>query len=401
MADSTYYYLYLPATFIYNDLGGLNFYDSLIHKYSINSCQPTYEVYPQKSTGYKVNKYAVGVSIFELPFFALAHTYCLISKEYPSDGYSTPYRVSIVFAYLFWVLFGMFALRAFLLKYFNDNITAITLLLLLFGTNLYFYTVFFIGMSHPISFSLFCFLLYFTNRAYSRYKSIYVVIIGLILGLILIVRPTNIIVAIIPIFWPYRSFNEKVDIFKKKSRAIAIALICFCATAFIQFSYLKYTSGNWFHFSYQEEYFNFKSPMIYDGLFSYRKGWFIYTPLALISIWGLILMMVKKDFRYNIYFLYIIINIYIVFSWHAWSYGGGFGCRPLVESMAIMSIPIAYFINKVMLYKKRILNIIIIFFFSFFVILNLFQSYQLMYNVLSWDGITEIEYWNSFGKLPK
>lgn len=400
--DTAYYYLYLPAKFIYNDLGKLAFYPTIINKYSISGRNHAYELYPQAETGRLLNKYAVGVSICEFPLFLIAHWYSSVTGNYDADGYSTPYRISIVFSVLLWVMTGLYFLMKFLSLYFNDTITAVTLILILFGTNLYFYTVMTIGMSHPFSFALFCILLYLTNRAYVTGHSRFIVLTGLVLGLITILRPTNLLVALIPILWPYspnEDYPNKVTFLRQKAPALALGLALFFSVVLIQFSYIKYMSGSWLHFSYEEEGFNFLSPQIINGLFSYRKGWFIYTPLALAAVIGLIPL--AKIYRKLALLIsvYLGLTVYLVFSWHAWSYGGSFGCRPMIESLAILALPLGALLQEAFRRFGKPAKIGISALISACVVLNVFQSYQIMYSIIPWDNNNKAYYWRTFGKL--
>ena len=400
--DCANYYLYLPAAIIYHDLGDLAFYPAVVEKYSINNGAHDFNLYPQP-TGHKVNKYAIGTSVFELPFFLIAHGYCLIAndKDYPPDGYSTPYLVMVLVSILFWVVAGLYVLRKFLLVYFSETTTALTLLLVMFATNLYFYTVFNIGMSHPFSFSLFCFLLFHTERMYATGRTRHILYTGIILGMVLITRPTNILVAIIPLLWPYgqsRTFRERLQFFTQRKWALIAGAALFFLVCLIQFGYFKYTAGKWIHFSYQDEYFNFPRSEVIKGLFSYRKGWYVYTPIAFIATLGLLPLFRQHRALSLLVLAFIAIDVYVVFSWCIWSYGGSFGARSMIEAMAIMAIPLAACIQWLFTHKLPI-RIIAIAAFVFCIALNAFQSYQLVNNYTVWDNTTKAFYWRSFGTL--
>ena len=43
--------------------------------------------------------------------------------------------------------------------------------------------------------------------------------------------------------------------------------------------YWKHIMGTFFFYSYDQEGFFFGNSHVLDGLLSYRKGWFIYTPI--------------------------------------------------------------------------------------------------------------------------
>jgi len=400
--DPSGYYLYLPAVFIYNDIGKLDFYDGITEKYFLNNGNKSYGLY-REPTGLKLNKYSTGTCILEMPFFLIGHFCCINfpGEKNPPDGYSEPYRQAVIFSGVFWVLAGLFVLRRFLLKYFSEAATAITLLLLAFGTNLYFYTVFVAGMSHPYSFALFCFLLSTTDDWYRNERKINVILMGMILGLIVITRPTNILIAILPLCWKYKDgrLSGKLLFYKRQLPTIILAALVFFLVLMIQFSYWKYVTGDWIHFSYEEEGFNFLDPQIWNGLFSYRKGWFLYTPVAFIGVAGLILLAKKQARLAVIIAIYLAINIYVVFSWCNWPYGGSFGCRALIESIAVVAIPLTMLTDWVFAKKKIALNIILLTVFAFFITLNAFQSYQLINNITAWDGTNRAFYWTTFGKL--
>jgi len=400
--DKSGYYLYLPAAFIYNDVGNLSFSTYVVNKYDLNNKNPWYGIHDVPETGHKLNKYPSGVAVMQMPFFLFVHAFELITHQYDADGYSEPYMNAVVISTLVWVLLGLFVLRKVLMEYFSDTTVAITLLLIAFATNLYNYSIFDCGMSHPYSFALFCFLLYGTDKWYKTGKAKFAFVIAFVLGLITIVRPTNIIVGMIPLLWPYiRNENSvnRIGFFKKHLRAIGLSSLAFIAVLFIQLSYWKYVSGHWITYSYEGEYFDFLSPSIWKGLFSYRKGWFIYTPLAFLGILGIIPLWRANKQLGKVMLLYFAVNIYVVFSWSQWPYGGSFGCRALIETFPVLAFAIAALVEKIvsakyMLVKYAALQICI-----FIVILNLFQTYQFNHvGVIPYDRNNRAYYWKSFFK---
>jgi hypothetical protein len=399
-SDASGYYLYLPAVFIYHDLGNLGFYHEMNKKYSMTGTSDNYGIFDQ-ATGRKTNKYAIGTALFELPFFLIAHAFCCNSGNYPPDGYSQPYQIAGLFSYIFWVSFGLFILGNFLKKQYGDTISAITIICIAFGTNLYYYTVFEPGMSHPFGFVAVSGLIYFTDALYRQPKSRYFYMSGFFLGLITITRPVNIVAVIIPVLWQVynkQSFGERLSFFRLRIKDIAISIVCFLLVSFIQMWYWKYTSGNWIHYSYEGESFNFLRPHIMDGLFSYQKGWLIYTPVALVAIIGLIYMLGKKNKTAPALFLYLCVMVYIVYSWREWWYGGGFSARAMMESLPVLSLPLAFLIQYIYTCRGIIKKVSFTFILSFFIILNLFQTYQYSTGILNCVYMTRAYYWRIFAK---
>ena len=108
------YYLYLPA-FFYDDPAILNNKDSLLSKY--NPTGSFYQAWKVPNGNY-VMKYSCGQAIMYLPAFAVAH---VIAKEfnYPVDGMSLPYQVTVNFEGLIVGIIGLWLLRKILKKYFH------------------------------------------------------------------------------------------------------------------------------------------------------------------------------------------------------------------------------------------------------------------------------------------
>ena len=398
--DEAGYYIYLPATFIYHDVGHLAFYPQMEAKYNLSNGVKWYAIYDEPG-GFKLNKYPLGTAIFELPFFFAAHIVCLLQPAtYPPDGYSAPYLLGVALAPLFWVLAGLVMLCRFLRHYCSDIVTALTWLLLAFGTNLFFYTVFTSGMSHPFSFALFCFLLFYTRRWYAGERVSDVLFIGLIIGLIVITRPTNAVVALIPLCWQYKEgrLSDKLAFFRRQFLPVVSAGIICLLVIMLQLSYWKLVTGSWLSFSYKEEGFNFLSPQVWNGLFSYRKGWLVYTPMALIGLMGFYFLWKNNNKMAPVVILFFLVFIYIVFSWRTWWYGGSFGCRPLIESLAFLSLPLASIIEYFYQSRHKIKKTAYFGLLTLIIFLNIFQTYQYSMGLIHYGDMTREYYWRVFMK---
>ena len=99
--------------------------------------------------------------------------------------------------------------------------------------------------------------------------------------------------------------------------------------------------------------------------------------------------------------LYIPLNIYIVFSWWCWWYGGSFGARALIESYVVLAFPLSVFIaetlNSAAKYRKVAFGSIA----GLILLLNIFQSKQYDVAILHWDGMTKEAYWAIFGQSER
>ncbi len=397
VSDKGGYYLYLPALFIYHDLQHLSFYPAVDSTYHIQVGYSLHDI-----NGNKLNKYHCGVAALSAPAFFVAHAFCLVTHAYPADGFSMPYQLTGLLNSILFVIAGLVVLRMFLLRYFSDGIVAMTLLCIAFGTNLYAYTAFEGSMSHAYSFALFCGLMYLTDTWYaSPPKKLITVLLGLVMGLIFIVRPVNIIAFIIPLFWRVNSissFRERLSYWKKY--AGHVLTICFCVfkVSMLQLSYWKLTTGHWLHYAYQGESFDLLHPHIIDGLFSYKKGWFLYTPVALVAFTGFYFLWKKDRKTVPAMLFFFVPMIYVVFSWRTWWYGCGFSCRPMVETLAFLAMPLAALNEHFYAIRGKLKKVLYSSILAFMVVLNIFQTYQYSIWLLQCDqGMNAKQYWYIFG----
>lgn len=389
------YYGYLPATFIYNGDYTLKFKDTL-------SIDIQKQIEHNYINGYRVFKMTSGCSILWIPFFLTAQTYI---NHYPSEisektGYSRYNHLAISIAAIIYVLIGLLFLRAVFIEYFNDIICSLLLIISVAASNLYYYTIYESGMSHVYSFFLFSALLFFTVRWHKSYGTIDSICVAFILGMITLIRPTNIIAVIIPLFWGIRSIGEFWERVTKlfENKKVTFLMILFFVLPFIpQVLYWKVATGNWLVYSYNNEGFYWKQPMFLQGLFGYRKGWFTYSPVMILGIPGMILSFYqKRDYFFSI-FLFFLLSLYLTFAWWCWWYGGSFGMRSLIDFYPLWLMLIGVLIQSV---TKRFSILYGVFFLIVYysVHLNLFQTKQYSKGIIHYDSMTKDAYWFVWGK---
>jgi hypothetical protein len=196
--DALGYYMYLPGMFIYGDVKQLKWFPKIDSTYQVSGGQ-LYQA-SQLETGNYAFKYLGGVAIMEAPFFfighAIAHT-----NDAPKDGFSWPYQYAIIFGAVFWYFIGLIYSRKVLLRYYSESITSLTLFAVILGTNLLQYVSVDGAMSHAFIFPLYATVLWFTIRWHESPKMVYALAIGLLSGLAIISRPTELIIIFIPLLW--------------------------------------------------------------------------------------------------------------------------------------------------------------------------------------------------------
>lgn len=396
--DVLAYYLYLPFTFIHGDPG---ISDQTVVQYIFDNYNPSgtfYQAYALPNGNWSP-MYTLGMAILYLPFFLIAHVWALLSS-YPADGFSFPYQFTIANGVMIYIVTGIFVIRKVLLNFFTDKVTSWVLLFMLLGTSFFHETIADELGPHAISFAAFSVVLFYNIRWHNHPKYKTAFLLGLFLGLTILARGSSIVIVLIPLLWNVydkESFQKKVQMVKENIGQIGVGLVGLIIFPLIQMIYWKYVTGSFIFNTYQvTPGFDWLEPHFAKVFFSYKKGWFLYTPMILFAIAGLFFL---RKYNKNIAWAIIsffVLNVYMISSWGTWWQGGSFGSRYFVESYTILSIPFGYFIVEVL--KRKALWRSFLVLASFFLFLNLFQTWQ--FNNWIFDGysMTKKYYWKVFLK---
>lgn len=390
--DVKNYYAYLPAAVIYGDIG-MNFKDEDPAKFG-----KWIWVIPTEKGKY-VNKMSMGLSFAYAPFFLPAH-WLAPMLGYEADGYSVPYKFALVMSSGIYLLLGMIFLILLLRRWFGPWTIALTLTALTVGTNLFFYSTIEAAMSHAYSFALFAAFLLLTVKWHERPQWWITVLVGILAGWISLIRPTNIIIVLVFILWGvtnFSTFKTKISLLLRRWPQIVLITLMAALVWLPQLLYWKYVTGSWIYYSYGDEGFFFSNPAIMEGLFSYRKGWLVYTPVMIFALVGVFMLRKRVAGSFIPILVFIPLNIYIVLSWWSWWYGGSFGLRAFIDSYAILAIPMAAMLHWMLTRKiwLRIPSILIILLLVFH---SIFQTVQYYYGAIHWDSMTKAAYWETFLK---
>jgi hypothetical protein len=395
--DQFCYYVYLPAVFVHG--GDLDFkFTETLEENTPNQFFPV----TAPLTGKKVNKVTIGMSILFAPAFLIAHGITLAFPDLsnvPASGFSQPYRIAMNLNTLLLMFLSLLMLRRILQRYFDDMVVGFTLIGTLLGTNLFYYAVHEHMMSHAYSFFLFTLVMWLTLRWHDTSKGKFIIALGALSGLIVLIRPTNILILVLFLLYGVQSvsdFKEKVQRLYAQKGAVLTGTALGLLVVFPQLLYWKMQAGQWIFFSYDsDERFFWTEPAIYKGLFSYCKGWYVYTPLmffATLGIWGLRKAAPAWFLPITVFF---VLNVYVVLSWWSWWYGGGFGLRAFVDCVGVMSLGLAAFIAWIFRQNRYLLPFLF-FLFGFSVFLNIFQTMQYKKTLIRWNGMTGERYWRVF-----
>lgn len=266
---------------------------------------------------------------------------------------------------------------------------------ILFGTNLLYYSIIACSMSHVYSFAMICCFALAVKKLMVAQNIKILYLATVLLGLVVLVRPTNGIVLLLPLVLA----NNKADLFnafKFLKKNWVHLLLCFAVLLMILsiqplLWYLQ--SGELFIWSYSDEGFYFSSPHFFEVLFSYRKGWFVYTPIALLALLGLAPMYSKNRFMAISLFVLLLLIIYLVSSWWNWYYGDSYGLRAFIDYYLLIALPLAYLLQSI---KNKIVKRLSLSILIGCVLLNLIQSYQCYAGIMHHNNMSKEKYWHIF-----
>ncbi len=380
--DAFGYYMYLPACLIYNDPYKLDWVKQVDSKYKVIGSDWFYQA-KKLDDGNYVLKYFCGVSIMQAPFFLMADSYVLFTKNHPRDGFSYPYQFAVIVSAFFYFGIALLLLYLSLQSLFSSFTAYLTLIAIYLTTNIMQYVSFDTAMSHGYIFFWYTWMLYLCIKWSEKPSFLRSIFIGISIGGATLCRPTDAIIAIIPAMW---LIDGKTIFNKENWLKYRVHFFASLVTAFIvflpQIIYWKLASDRFLIDTGSK--WTFLNPW-WRVLFGWEKGWFVYTPITIFGVTGLFLMKDKAYKKSVIWFF--VINIWIVISWFDWQYGASYSCRALAQSLPILAVPLGHFIEKFSNKKFIIATFIAILSF-----INLFQIWQYNKTILHFNLMNRTYY---------
>lgn len=377
--DTWGYYIYLPSALISRDLHTLEYVKNKRATFAPHSIDPNLNPLGFGEVNFAENgrpiiKYTCGVSLMMAPFFLIAHALAHLQGT-PPDGFQSIYWIWMYIGNAMWVLLGLWVLRRVLLRYVSDPTALVVLTLLAVGTNLYYFVVYSAPMSHAPLFSLYALLIYGSERFYDAPCTRYAAWVGLSAGLIALIRPTEIIALFIPLLWRIDSLGERFRFWRNYWPYLVLAGGCFVLALVPQLAYWKSVSGQWYFYSYGEEGFYWLKPHVWQGLFGFQNGWLIYTPVFVLFFPALVSVFRTHPGLFWPVIVFFCLHVYIIYCWHNWYYINAFGSRPMIQAYALLSLPLAVYLERIFRRGKWVWGLCMGFI-GFCIVLNLFQTWQ-------------------------
>ena len=389
--DKGGYYAYLPHWLIYGDWS-FEFMDFHSMLFAKSQTATTWG----ETAG--INSYSMGPAILLFPFYLLGHWEAAYWNV-PQDGFSYTYLFWVATGCIIYVALGLLCLRAVLLRYYNDCPTAGALVVLGLGTNLFFYSTYDFMMSHAYSFFLFAAALWLMVRWLEQPRWGTFLTLSAAAGLLAVTRLPNAVYFLLLALWGvhnWTTLKERLQLFQQHWAMILGGLAVFVGCFVPTIGYWYNQTGHWFVNSYGDmgQLFYWTKPMIAEVLIGYRTGWFIYSPLLLLGVFGLVALYRQQRGQFWVVLVYLCLHIYVVSCWFWWWYAGSFGMRPLIESSVALAFPIAALFQS--LNRGSVGSHLMTLLVGAGIGLNIFQSYQYKHGIIHWNAMSRKAYWSVF-----
>ncbi|WP_376788468.1 hypothetical protein [Thermoflexus sp.] len=300
----------------------------------------------QSPTGYRINEWPVGPALLWSPFFVTAHLLVRLGNTLgmpgEDDGYSAPYLILTAMGSALYALIGLEWLRQMARRIASPACAMAGILTAWLASPLVFYMSAHPFMAHATDFFVNALFLWEwaranTPTAWARLR------LGLIGGLAAMVRYQNATLLI----WPALEDLARLRQMPRGGTLRLAALGVGAGIGFLpQMIVWKIVFGQWVvgnpYGIAGAGAFDWRAPHLLKVLFSTNRGLFLWTPIAIFALLGLIGPLRRACPRWAYFILaQTAAQIYIVGSWSAWSGAAAFGPRLLTGLFAGFALGLA------------------------------------------------------------
>ena len=212
--DARYYMAFTRSLYFSQNV---DISDEMAHFWSpeSNNLPAGFDPVPEFQNVIKVttHNFSLGISVIWLPIYLIADVLVIIFSKFDSgivrNGYSDIYQIILGIGNISFVVGGLIILSSILTKFYSKFISALSIILILFSTNLFYYSAIDAVNTHPFSFfgtSLLLFLL-FKYKENKKLKFLFMQ--GLVLGFLTANRMQDGILILIPFLTILRGIKIK------------------------------------------------------------------------------------------------------------------------------------------------------------------------------------------------
>ena len=323
----------------------------------------------------------LGPALLWLPFFVSTHVLVKVGAALggaiPADGYSYPYIHAVCFGSLIYAFLGVVLSYLMVREYFTPGLASWGTVVLWLASPLFWYTVYEPSMPHAISFAGVAFFLFCCFRVCDGESLVAWMLVGLSAGVMVSLQRYNIYFLIVPVVILLSHLRQMVSRRDKVPpwavfRLVGLSFLAFVvASAPLWLYHLSATGAVLRRIDLPSKALVYwRSPSISAFLFSSNHGLFSWTPVAYLSVLGLIMMLWRRKWIAGVYLVTLSAGIYLLSS--TWEEGASFGSRRMTEAFPMFLVGFCGFLAA----AKRSPTVLVATFCAFLVIWNLGLALQ-------------------------
>ncbi len=334
-ADASGYYIYVPGAF----------------QYCFQASRVDPDLVSRVGSGFRldhdrdriITKYFYGAAVLMAPFHLIAE--CIVGPG-TTDGFTPTHQRWLEAGGMFYCTMGLLLLALACQQLMPSRywVAPVMLLLVMFGTNVFYYAFRMPGYSHIYSFfwvstAIWCVvgILEGDGAGWKRW------VFHLACAMIFWTRPADAIAVACLYAW----------LFMKRSPALRDrifwigAILVSVLVSLPQLLYWRHVHGTWMFYSYGEEGFkNWNKPDIVRELFAPENGLVSHAPAMLLLPLGLWTLWRGQRALAILLMAVFGASIYACAAWDPWHFGCSYGLRPMVQYMPFLGLAIWSFFTR-------------------------------------------------------
>jgi hypothetical protein len=349
-SDGSNYYAYLRSVVFDRDLNFHNEFSRFDKAF--------WDTYKPKETitGHYTNVFSVGPAVLWAPFYLITHIIVVIANAlgagFKADGFSAPYLMAVNIGSLIYSFAGIYLVFLLCRKYFGRWVSLTASLTAWLATFITFYTVYQPYMSHTVSFFTVTLFVYYWHSTRSARSLSQWALLGLLAGLMMLVRWQNALFMIIPALESILLYMKYISY--KNSRSIKYLLgsnlvfLLLVVIGFLpQMIAWKVIYGSFLTLPQGSGFLRWGNPCLSEILFSSRHGLFSWTPVTYIAAAGWFLLYKKDRFLAISGLIAITLMAYVNSVVSDWWAGWGFGMRRFDGIIVFIALGVAAVIDRI------------------------------------------------------
>ncbi len=338
--DALYYWSYARSLYFDHDI---NLKNELTHNYSPKTNNSTQE--PEGSNvmipDYLAHHLPIGSGLVWILPMTLADGIVASANTFHiplvRNGYSDVYQLVVGASNILLVIAGLYLLIKMLATVYPKKIVSLAIILIVFATNLLYYSSIDPINSHPPSFflsSLFVYLWYTSreNRSFSRW-----IILGIIVGFLATVRTQDLALLSLPLL-------ETILLLRRKALSLTSAFLSVISyvSGFVigflpQLTILYIVFGSIMsRYLASNDAFSFVQTHFLDLMIDPKIGILYYSPIILVAIVGLYLRRKKDTIMASVMLLGLFFQLIVISSYNGWRQGEAYGIRMLISTFPLL-----------------------------------------------------------------